>query len=95
VFNNNHAAIPYFDDQNQTDLDTADLRLLVQQLTNIRPEPTKVSYSSYKMVRAKLGDDLFDALMAAVWALAIRGGISLPTAVLTRQKTREQLLGAA
>lgn len=95
VFNNGHAAIPYIDDLDPLDPDTADLRLLLRQLTNIRPVPTKASYSSYKMVRKLVGDDLFDAAMASVWALAIRGATLAPTSVLTRTATREQLLGNA
>jgi len=95
VFHGGHAAIPYFDDQNPDDPDLADLRLLVRQLPNIKPVPTKTSYSSYKMADAKLGDDLFDATMAAVWALATRGVSPVATTIQLRRKTREQLLQQA
>ncbi len=95
LFHNDNAAIPYFDDQDLHDPDTADIRLLVRQLPNIKPVPTKVAYSSYKMADSKLGDDLFDATMAAVWALATRGAVSVPTVVLQGKSTRQQLLGVA
>lgn len=91
VFHNGQAGIPYFDDQDPADPALADLRLLVRQLPNIRPLPTKASYSSYKMADHKLGDDLFDAAMAAVWALVTRGVVA-PAAVLTRTRSREELL---
>lgn len=95
VFHNQHAAVPYFDDRDPGDTDTADLRLLVRQILNVKPEPTKTSYSSYKMANAKLGDDGFDALMAAVWALVTRGAAAVETVISTRKRTREQLLGQA
>ncbi|MGE0487292.1 MAG: hypothetical protein AB7Q81_24270 [Gammaproteobacteria bacterium] len=95
VFHNLQAAVPYFDDADLQAPETADLRLLVRQLVNIRPEATKASYATYKMVNAKLGDDLFDAAMAAVWALVTRGAAPSDSAVLIGSpRTREQLLGA-
>src|SRR4029077_6671330 len=74
MFHNSQAAIPYFD---EFDLNPAldDWRLLVKQLGNIKAVPTQASYASYKMADAKFGDDLFDATMAAVWALVTRGAI--------------------
>ncbi|MCP5197288.1 MAG: hypothetical protein H6974_10955 [Gammaproteobacteria bacterium] len=92
IFHNDQAALPYLDDLHLTDPATADLRLLIRQLGNIKPLPTKASYSSYKMADAKLGDDLFDAMMAAVWALTTRGQIDAPSAILTRLRSREDLL---
>jgi len=92
IFHNDSACIPYFDDLRPNDSETADLRLLVRQLPNIRAVPTKATYASYKMVDSKVGDDLFDATMAAVWGLATRGAVSLPTAIMTRTQTRAQLL---
>lgn len=92
VFHNDQAVLPYLDDHDLADPHTADLRLLVRQLANIKPIPTKASYSSYKMADAKIGDDLFDAAMAAVWALTTRGQAYAPTVIMTRSKTREQLL---
>ena len=93
VFQNNNAAIPYLDDLDLQDPDTADLRALIRQLPNIKPHTTKASYASYEMADPKLGDDLFDASMAAVWALVTRGGIQLPTTISSRTQTRDALLG--
>ena len=91
IFHNNQAAIPYFDDQSD-DPELEDFRDFVRQLPNIVPEKTKASYASYKMANAKLGDDLFDAAMAAVWGLVTRGAYQAPGAILTETKTRKQLL---
>ncbi len=95
VFHNNQGAIPYFDDQNPLDLITAGLRLLVQQLGNIVAEQTRTSYASYKMADKKVGDDLFDAAMAAVWGLVTRGAASSTTVILLRNQTRAELLAPA
>lgn len=92
IFHNGQAALPYLADFDLADPATADLRLLMRQLGNIKPMPTKTSYSSYKMADPKLGDDLFDAMMAAVWGLVTRGAASAPTAILTRSRSREELL---
>lgn len=91
IFNNGQAAIPFFD----TEADNAppDFLAFVRQLANMKSAPTKVSYASYKMVDPKIGDDLFDAAMAAVWAQLTRGTIEVPAAIATRTQTREQLLG--
>ena len=94
LFHNRQAAIPYFDDQDLVDPEYADMRLFVSQLPNIVPTTTKTSYASYKQANNKLGDDLFDACMASVWALATRGACQVQTTVLTSKKTRQQLLGA-
>ena len=67
--------------------------LFVRQLGNIKTLPTKSSYSSYKMVNAKIGDDLFDAACAGVWALLTRGAADVPTVISGRVQTRDQLLG--
>jgi hypothetical protein len=95
VFHHNHAAIPYFDDLDPSDPDTADLREMVRQLPNIRAVPTKATYASYQRARKEIGDDLFDAAMAAVWGLVTRGAVAVNTSVLLGQRTRQQLLGAA
>lgn len=92
VFHNRTAAIPYIDDHDLDDPETRDMRALIRQLPNIRPEQTRAAYSTYKMANAKLGDDLFDAAMASVWALATRGGETPKTAVRVSTTTREQLL---
>lgn len=83
------AAIPPFDEE----ASGSDWVAFVRQLTNIRAEATKASYASYKMVDAKLGDDLFDAACAAVFALVTRGVLEVAPLIAHRTKTREQLLG--
>lgn len=65
----------------------------VRQLANIKAVPTKSSYSSYKMVNIKLGDDFFDAACASVWALVTRGASDVPTHISHGIKSRAQLLG--
>lgn len=67
----------------------------VRQLGNIKAVATKASYSSYKMANPKLGDDLFDAACAGVWALVTRGAETVQTVISQRTQTREQLLGQA
>ncbi|MBA1148320.1 hypothetical protein H0Z60_14785 [Ectothiorhodospiraceae bacterium WFHF3C12] len=94
LFHNRHAALPYVDDLPDSDPAVSDMRLLQRQLPNIKPEETKASYSSYKMADKKVGDDLFDAKMAAVWALVTRGAAPAPGNVITRTRTRSELLGA-
>jgi hypothetical protein len=73
--------------------ETEDWVAFVRQLGNIKTVPTKASYSSYKMVNAKIGDDLFDAACAGVWALVTRGMEDVPTVIGSRVQTREQMLG--
>ena len=90
AFHHSQAAIPYVDD---TYAGNEDFKAFIRQLSNIRSVPTKMSYSSYQMVEAKLGDDFFDAAMAGIWALTTRGAGVAPTVISTRQQTREQLLG--
>lgn len=96
-FHNGQAAIPYLDDQEESLLDPtlADMRMLVRQLPNIVAVPTKTSYASYKQADSKIGDDLFDAAMAAVFGLVTRGALQVETAILTRTRTREELLEGA
>lgn len=92
IFNHGQAVIPYLDDSDMNNPETADLRSLIRQLPNIRPLVTKTSYSSYKMANDKLGDDLFDAAMAAVWGLITRGAAMVPTVVLTSSRDRSAIL---
>jgi hypothetical protein len=74
--------------------DTADWRLFVRQLGNMKAVPNKSgSYSSYKQVDPKIGDDLFDAACAGIWAISTRGAEIVPTIISGRTMTREQLLG--
>ena len=94
LFQNRQAAIPYFEDAEIEDPETADMRLLTRQLPNIVPVPTKTSYSSYKMASPKLGDDLFDAAMAAVWGLVTRGVGAVTTEIITRERDRGRILQA-
>jgi len=92
-FHTGHAAVPYIDDMDENNPETADLRLLYKQLINITPVVSKTSYSIYKMVNPKLGDDLFDSYMAALWALVTRGSAGIETVISTRQRDRTELLG--
>lgn len=109
AFHNGQAAIPYFDDADAGVLAGVarraapiiattggahpDWLAFIRQLGNIKAEPTKATYASYKMVDPKVGDDGFDAAMAAVWALVTRGALHVPTVIASRTQTREQLLG--
>jgi len=90
TFNNKHAVIAYYDDDD--DLEVEDLRLLTRQLTNIQALPTKTSYSSYKMANPKLGDDLFDAKMGSTWGLLNRGAVQIAPIIQMRQQSREDML---
>jgi hypothetical protein len=75
--------------------DTIDWVTLVRQLGNIKTVQTKTSYPSYKMVDPKIGDDLFDAACAAVWALITKGADYVPTVIATAVRSRESLLQGA
>ncbi|PHS23481.1 MAG: hypothetical protein COA83_09590 [Methylophaga sp.] len=93
IFHNNQAAIPYFDDSD-TSPELADIKEMVRQFPNIIPVQTKTSYASYKRANTKMGDDLFDAAMAAVWGLVTQGICSIQTVIAQRTQTREQLMAA-
>ena len=90
TFNNKHAVIAYFDEEDG--LESEDFRMFVRQLTNIKAIATKASYSSYKMANLKLGDDLFDAKMASTWGLLNRGAVQIAPVIHTRLRSREDLL---
>ncbi|WP_292363032.1 hypothetical protein [Methylophaga sp. UBA1464] len=92
VFHNNQAAIPYFDDMN-VPAELLDMQDFIRQLPNIVPVKTKTSYASYKRANSKLGDDLFDAAMAGVWAITTRGATDVKTVIATRTQSYDQLLG--
>lgn len=92
-FHTGHAAVPFIDDLDETNPDTADLRALYKQLINITPEVSKASYSIYKMANPKIGDDLFDSYMAALWGLVTRGSAGIETVISTRTRERKDLLG--
>lgn len=98
IFHHGHAVIPYVDHIENEGIDTEGqavtaIKMLITQLSNIKPEHTTKSYSSYKMVKPKLGDDFFDALMAGVWALATRGQPKPATVVTSSKTTTDELLG--
>ncbi len=94
AFYNRRCALPYVDHLDDDDPDAAGLKDLQKQLINIRAEETGKSYSSYKMVRKQVGDDLFDAAMASCWGLLTRGAGQVPTVVQVQRKTRDQLIGS-
>jgi len=97
LFHNNQAAIPYIDDSDDSLADPAlaDMRLLIRQLPNIEEVQTKTTYASYRMVDSKIGDDLFDAAMAACTGLITRGAVAPAATVLTQSRTREEMLARA
>lgn len=92
AFAHGRAAMPYVD--TGWDGEDPDWLALVRQLGNIKAVPTRASYSSFQMADAKLGDDLFDAACAGVYAIATRGLADAPVVVATRQQSREALLGS-
>lgn len=92
-FHNGQAAMPYIDDHDLDDPDTQDYRMLLRQLLNIVPEETQKTYASYKMAKKMIGDDCFDAYMAANWGLVTRGASIIPPAILLGGKSRDQMLG--
>lgn len=91
AFHAKQAAIPYVNTMHLAP-DEEDMGLFVRQLANIVAVPTSKSYSSYKMLNKKWGDDLFDAAMAAVWSLVTRGMADAPTVVLSRRQSRADLM---
>jgi len=92
AFHNSMAVIPAFDEDASDEI-SLDWQALVRQLGNIKQVPNKTSsYSSYKQVDIKIGDDLFDAACAAVWALSTRGAEVVQTIISGISRTREQLL---
>lgn len=91
AFHHNLAAFPYVDVADEREPE--EWLAFVRQMGNMKAEPTQASYSSFKMVDRKVGDDLFDAAMAAVYALLTRGLADAPVVIQARKQTREQLLG--
>lgn len=90
-FRSNTMILPYMD--HMPDAPEAQNYLtLVKQLKNIKTVSTSQSYDSYKMVKKDIGDDLFDAMMAANWALVTQGAASAPAIITVQQKNRIQLL---
>ncbi|AXF86750.1 hypothetical protein DTO96_102506 [Ephemeroptericola cinctiostellae] len=76
-------------------VDASDWGLFIRQLGNIKSKPAQgASYNTYKMANPKVGDDLFDAACAGVWALVTRGEAAHAQAVVMhRAMTEAQLLG--
>lgn len=68
---------------------------LTRQMTNMKAvvNKSKTSYASYQMVNRKVGDDGFDAAMAAAAALVNRTGLDITTMIEMTTRTRDQLLG--
>lgn len=93
LFSNQRAVLPYVDDIERDDPERGDQRWFQQQLSNIKALATSKSYSSYQMVKKSLGDDLFDAAMAGLWAIINRGGIHLESIITSRTISRQQHLG--
>lgn len=75
--------------------DSSDFALFIRQLGNVKSAPAKnAAYNTYKMANPKIGDDLFDAACAAVYAMVTAGIENYqPGVVLTRRISQEQLLG--
>lgn len=91
LFHHGRAAMPYVD--TGFDREEPDWLAFVRQLGNMKAVPTRASYSSFQMADTKIGDDLFDAAMAGVYALLTRGLADAPAVVQTRQVERSSLLG--
>jgi hypothetical protein len=96
LFVHSRAAMPYIDDRyGRTDEQSVrDMHLLQHQLANIKAKPTTKAYPSYQMVQKKLGDDLFDAAMAAVWSLMNRMMGDAPTEILLGKRSPQSLMEA-
>ena len=91
VFHHGRAAAPYVD--TGWDGEDADWLAFVRQLGNMKAVPTRASYSSFQMADQKVGDDLFDAVCAGVYALLTRGLEDTPAVIQTRKVDRSTLLG--
>lgn len=92
VFHNKQSAMPYVDDYDINDTAAQDMRLLCKQIINIVPAVSKAAYAIYKMADSKIGDDLFDAYMAALWALVTRGVATVTSIVIPSSRSRADLL---
>lgn len=92
VFHHGRAAAPYVD--TGWDGEDPDWLAFVRQLGNMKALPTRASYSSFQMADQKVGDDLFDAVCAGVYALLTRGLEDQPAVIQSRRMGREEMLGA-
>jgi hypothetical protein len=90
IFHHGRAAFPYVDMLDERE--DPEWIAFVRQIGNMKAEPTKASYSSFKMADSKIGDDYFDAACAAVYALITRGLADAPTVIQQRSVSRESLL---
>lgn len=93
AFHSHRAAFPYVDLMDERE--PAEWRAFPRQLVNMKAVPTQASYSSFQMVDRKVGDDLFDATCAAVYALLTRGLADAPTVIQQRKQSRADLLGGS
>jgi len=91
AFHSNRAAFPYVDTGDERE--APEWLAFVRQMGNMKALPTKASYSSFKMADLKIGDDLFDAACASVYALLTRGLEDAPAVIQQRKATRESLMG--
>lgn len=91
VFHQNRAAFPYVDVADEREPE--EWTTFVRQMGNMKATPTQSSYSSFSMVDTKIGDDLFDAACAGIYALLTRGLADAPAVIQARKQTRDQLLG--
>ncbi len=94
TFSSSRVALPYVAHINEGDADYADvvdLQRLYRQLTNIEAVANSKTYASYKMLKRDVGDDLFDAMMAANWAM-MQGQSDIPTQILLGTTPRAKLL---
>lgn len=91
AFHQNRAAFPYVDVADERE--PQEWTTFVRQMGNMKATPTQSSYSSFSMVDTKIGDDLFDAACAAIYALLTRGLADAPAVIQSRKQSRDQLLG--
>ena len=92
IFSSEQIAMPYVDDLPMEEQEVRDMHLLQHQLPNIVKEKSSKDYASYRMANRKLGDDLFDAFMAAVWSFVNRLVEAAPTEILITKRPRGSLL---
>ncbi|MGB1203247.1 MAG: hypothetical protein ACPG75_06750, partial [Alloalcanivorax venustensis] len=95
LFSSGRVALPYCDDIDRDDPERGDMRWFQSQLSNIKAVATSKAYASYQMIKRALGDDLFDAAMAGVWALFTRGAAQPGSVVISSGRSRDELLGEA
>lgn len=87
VFHRKRAIFPYFDDSDSSD-SLKDLRRAYRQFLNIEKLSTSKGYASYSMIKPAIGDDLFDAAMAANWGLFTQGA-QMPEIVVLQDVRQE------